>query len=64
MVDAIGAKTNDLEWVQVHLTGFVQPDVPDAKFKLFAAEEFAELVVSSVTHKETVLSMCREGETT
>ena len=28
---AIGAKTIDLEWVQVHPTGSVRPDDPDAK---------------------------------
>ena len=28
----------DLEWVQVHTTGLVKPDDPDAKIKLQAAE--------------------------
>merc|ERR1712157_710795 len=35
---AIGAKTIDLEWVQVHPTGLVKPDDPDAKVKFLAAE--------------------------
>merc|ERR1719199_2388091 len=30
MGEAIGAKTIDLEWVQVHPTGLVKPDDPDA----------------------------------
>jgi flavocytochrome c len=34
----IGAKTIDLEWVQVHPTGLVKPDDPDAKVKFLAAE--------------------------
>ena len=38
MGEAIGAKTIDLEWVQVHPTGLVKPDDPDAKVKLLAAE--------------------------
>merc|ERR1712232_678254 len=33
-----GAKTIDLEWVQVHPTGLVKPDEPDAKVKFLAAE--------------------------
>merc|ERR1712038_1895935 len=33
-----GAKTIDLEWVQVHPTGLVKPDDPDAKVKFLAAE--------------------------
>merc|ERR1712226_1334264 len=36
--ESIGAKTVDLEWVQVHPTGLVKPDDPDAKIKLLAAE--------------------------
>jgi len=36
--EAIGAKTIDLEWVQVHPTGLVKPDDPDAKVKFLAAE--------------------------
>merc|ERR1712216_276264 len=38
MGEAIGAKTVDLEWVQVHPTGLVKPDDADAKIKFFAAE--------------------------
>ena len=45
-------------------TGLVQQDVLDAKFKFFASEESSELVVSSLSHTETVLPMCRERETT
>merc|ERR1712039_837377 len=36
--EEIGAKTIDLEWVQVHPTGLVKPDDPDAKIKFLAAE--------------------------
>jgi flavocytochrome c len=36
--EAIGASTIDLEWVQVHPTGLVKPDDPDAKVKFLAAE--------------------------
>merc|ERR1711972_141789 len=35
---AIGGKTIDLEWVQVHPTGLVKPEDPDAKIKFLAAE--------------------------
>jgi len=38
MGEAVGAKTIDLEWVQVHPTGLVKPDEPDAKIKFLAAE--------------------------
>merc|ERR1712137_1478915 len=38
MGEAIGAKTIDLEWVQVHPTGHVKPDDADAKIKFLAAE--------------------------
>merc|ERR1719229_1644726 len=38
MGEAIGARTIDLEWVQVHPTGLVKPDDPDAKIKFLAAE--------------------------
>jgi len=38
MGEAIGAKSIDLEWVQVHPTGLVKPDDPDAKIKFLAAE--------------------------
>merc|ERR1711934_160590 len=36
--EAHGAKSVDLEWVQVHPTGLVKPDDPDAKVKFLAAE--------------------------
>jgi len=35
---AVGASCVDLEWVQVHPTGLVHPDEPDAKVKFLAAE--------------------------
>merc|ERR1712022_86287 len=35
---AIGANCVDLEWVQVHPTGLVHPEEPDAKLKFLAAE--------------------------
>merc|ERR1719453_3014614 len=38
MGNAVGANTIDLEWVQVHPTGLVKPDDPDAKIKFLAAE--------------------------
>merc|ERR1711953_1196876 len=38
MGEAIGAASLDLEWVQVHPTGLVKPDDPDAKVKFLAAE--------------------------
>merc|ERR1719507_2478708 len=38
MGEAMGAKSIDLEWVQVHPTGLVKPDDPDAKIKFLAAE--------------------------
>jgi len=38
MGEAIGGKSVDLEWVQVHPTGLVKPDDPDAKIKFLAAE--------------------------
>jgi succinate dehydrogenase/fumarate reductase flavoprotein subunit len=38
MGEAIGAQTIDLEWVQVHPTGLVKADDPDAKIKFLAAE--------------------------
>jgi len=34
----IGANTTDLEWVQVHPTGLVDPNEPEAKVKFLAAE--------------------------
>ena len=39
---AIGAKSIDLEWVQVHPTGLVKPDDADAKIKFLAAEAIAK----------------------
>jgi succinate dehydrogenase/fumarate reductase flavoprotein subunit len=38
MGEAVGAATIDLEWVQVHPTGLVKEDDPDAKVKFLAAE--------------------------
>jgi len=38
MAMAIGADTIDLEWIQVHPTGLVHPEEPDAKVKFLAAE--------------------------
>merc|ERR1711884_141331 len=38
MGEAIGGRSIDLEWVQVHPTGLVKPDDPDAKIKFLAAE--------------------------
>jgi len=38
MVDSIGGNTIDLEKVQVHPTGLVDPNEPDAKVKFLAAE--------------------------
>merc|ERR1719282_511837 len=38
MSSAIGADLVDLEWVQVHPTGLVHPEEPDAKVKFLAAE--------------------------
>jgi len=38
MGEAMGAKSIDLEWVQVHPTGLVKPDDADAKIKFLAAE--------------------------
>merc|ERR1719327_1234786 len=35
---SVGADAVDLEWVQVHPTGLVHPDEPDAKVKFLAAE--------------------------
>eukprot|EP00931_Biecheleriopsis_adriatica_P050588 TRINITY_DN292_c0_g1_i1.p1 TRINITY_DN292_c0_g1~~TRINITY_DN292_c0_g1_i1.p1 ORF type:complete len:526 (-),score=151.54 TRINITY_DN292_c0_g1_i1:141-1661(-) len=38
MGEAIGARSIDLEWVQVHPTGLVEPEDPEAKIKFLAAE--------------------------
>eukprot|EP00448_Togula_jolla_P020137 CAMPEP_0170588834 /NCGR_PEP_ID=MMETSP0224-20130122/11042_1 /TAXON_ID=285029 /ORGANISM="Togula jolla, Strain CCCM 725" /LENGTH=501 /DNA_ID=CAMNT_0010912579 /DNA_START=66 /DNA_END=1571 /DNA_ORIENTATION=+ len=38
MTMAVGGDMVDLEWVQVHPTGLIHPDEPDAKVKFLAAE--------------------------
>merc|ERR1712187_1069364 len=38
MTMAVGGECCDLEWVQVHPTGLVHPEEPDAKVKFLAAE--------------------------
>merc|ERR1719310_1877291 len=38
MTMAVGGECVDLEWVQVHPTGLIHPDEPDAKVKFLAAE--------------------------
>merc|ERR1711981_339987 len=38
MALGVGAECVDLEWVQVHPTGLVHPEEPDAKVKFLAAE--------------------------
>ena len=38
MGERVGARTIDLEWVQIHPTGLVKPDDQDAKVKFLAAE--------------------------
>jgi len=38
MAMAVGADAVDLEWVQVHPTGLIHPEEPDAKVKFLAAE--------------------------
>lgn len=38
MAEEIGGKLVDMEWIQVHPTGLVQPKQPDAKVKFLAAE--------------------------
>merc|ERR1712070_977915 len=38
MAMAVGADAVDLEWIQVHPTGLVHPEEPDAKVKFLAAE--------------------------
>ena len=40
MGEVIGAKTIDLEWVQVHSTGLVKFVDPDVKIKFLASEAF------------------------
>merc|ERR1712187_565218 len=39
MSAAVGNELIDLEWVQVHPTGLIHPEEPDAKVKFLAAEE-------------------------
>ena len=63
MGEAIGAKTIDLEWVQVHPTGLVKLDNPDEKIKFLAAKHFAESVVSCSTRMAIVLPISWAGET-
>ena len=46
----IGAKTIDLDWVQVHPAGFVKPDDPDVKIKFFAAEALRGVWWSRLRH--------------
>ena len=43
LLQAIGAKSIDLEWVQVHPTGLVKPDDADAKIKFLAAEAWRRI---------------------
>ena len=43
MGEAIGGKSIDLEWVQVHPTGLAKPDDPDAKIKFLAAEALRDV---------------------
>jgi succinate dehydrogenase/fumarate reductase flavoprotein subunit len=38
MTMAVGGECVDLEWVQVHPTGLIHPEEPDAKVKFLAAE--------------------------
>jgi len=38
MAEEVGGATSFMEWVQVHPTGLVHPDDPDAKVKFLAAE--------------------------
>jgi succinate dehydrogenase/fumarate reductase flavoprotein subunit len=38
MAMAVGSECVDLEWVQVHPTGLIHPEEPDAKVKFLAAE--------------------------
>merc|ERR1712151_932676 len=38
MTQAVGGDLVDLEWIQVHPTGLIHPDEPDAKVKFLAAE--------------------------
>ena len=53
---AVGAKTLDLEWVQVHPTGLVNPKDPDAKVKFLAAEALrgVGLICSSLRNNQEI----------
>ncbi|CAJ1386937.1 unnamed protein product [Effrenium voratum] len=54
MGEAIGARSIDLEWVQVHPTGLVEPDDPEAKIKFLAAEALrgvGGLVINAEGHR-------------
>lgn len=53
MAMAIGANGIDLEKVQVHPTGLVDPNEPDAKVKFLAAELSAALAACSSTRRAT-----------
>ncbi|CAE8722930.1 unnamed protein product [Polarella glacialis] len=44
---SIGAGTVDLEWVQLHPTGLVKPDDPDAKFKYLIDDGVGSLIVNA-----------------
>ena len=48
MGEDFGARTIDLEWVQVWGAGLVKPDGPDAKIKFLAAEGLRGVVLSSM----------------
>ncbi len=43
MGEAIGAKSVDLEWVQVHPTGLVKPDDPDVNRIVFYSSDLRSL---------------------
>ncbi|CAE8636831.1 unnamed protein product [Polarella glacialis] len=44
---SIGAGTVDLEWVQLHPTGLVKPDDPDAKLKYLIDDGVGSLIVNA-----------------
>lgn len=58
--EAIGAKTIELEWVQVHPTGLVKPDDPDAKIK-FLASEALRGVGGTIKHNTDQEYVCGKG---
>eukprot|EP00438_Fugacium_kawagutii_P006680 Skav219092 [mRNA] locus=scaffold1574:118112:127411:+ [translate_table: standard] len=58
--EAIGAKTIDLEWVQVHPTGLVKPDDSDAKIKFLAAEAHALRGVGGIILNSEGKRFCNE----